>query len=319
MAILMRVRGWAAVAVVMSATGCELVREPTVVEPLERPATVHAILRAGDDTVRVLISRARVLGPRVDIVPVTGAEVWIHGPSGRVALRETGPEMAPCMALPPTPPVGSPEDDEGEGCYIGVLPAPVQPGERYGLSITLPSGDLVVGETNVPMPPTVSLKSSSRLVLRTTRDGTAAPASVGLVWSRGPDAVALQFGVGPGVAYVGDEVVPGASCWVYSPPFFAPWTRRPAGEMELQVFDAGCDMVPSPPETGPVEPVPWDSISFAVYVAAADTAYGYYYEHHLGNDVLPWPRAAAGLEGAVGVFGAVAVTKVPLMIVRENP
>jgi len=321
MAILMRIRGCAAVAAALMATGCDLVREPTVIDSLEHPATVHAILRAGDDTVRVLISRARALND-FDMVPVTGAEVWIHGPSGPVALRETGPGMGPCTGGVPVSPAESPGDAEGAGCYIGVLPTTVRSGERYGLRIRLPSGELVVGETYVPIPPTVSLNSASRLVLRTGPDGWVDPPVVRMMWSRGPDAAALEFDVGLGVAYAGGDVVPGAWCVVSASPYpfltYLFGRRDPAGEIELRVYGAACEVMPDPTDPGRVETVHWDSVSVTVHVAAADTAYRDYVENRFDN-VRPWPRAAAGLEGAVGVFGAVAVTEVPLMIVRENP
>lgn len=317
MAILRHLRVPVAVAAVTVAMGCDR-DDPTIPSASRGPVTVQAILRAGDDTVRVAITQTRfsLFGTR--LAPVSGAEVWIHGPHASVALRETGPELVACLWAPPGAPTEPPDDDVAGGCYVGVLPAAIQPGERYGLSITLPDGNMVEGETFVPKPGTVTLEAGGRVVLPPAGPGLGWPVGVDLAWSRDSDAVALQFDLQRSVPYAADKVIEGGACSVaYT--FEPSRTRAAAGTGELQVYRVHCIRQVDPDDPNRYEPIAWDSVKTAVYVVAENPEYGYFTDYLLFEEAMPLPKASAGIRGAVGVFGAVTVTGVPIVFVQDDP
>lgn len=306
----------------IAVAACELQREPTAVGPLDVPPAVHAILRAGDDTVRVAITGARFpgFGNSTEVEPVSGADVRIHGPFGSVVLQEAAPGMGQCLRRHEDQ---EPGVDAEPGCYVQLLPEAVQAGERYGLSITLPTGEVVTGETHVPTPATLSLESGGRVVVDADSVGGQVMVRVGLEWSRAPDAVALEFSLLQVAAFAGGETAPAVACGIG---FDMEPRRTPAaaGTGEVRVFHISCFKPIDPEDPFRLTEVAWDSIAAVVQVAAADSAYAFFEDSIRTADALPWPRAAVGLEGAVGpegavgVFGAVAVTEVPLVLIRAK-
>lgn len=317
MAILRRLDGAAAFVAMIAAAGCELEREPTEVGPLEVPIAVHAVLRSGDDTARVVITRGRFYGNwgRPSVHPISHADVRIHGPFGSVVLQEAAPGLGRCLLQPGESEIGV---DAEAGCYARVLPAAVQAGERYGLAITLPSGEVVTGETYVPTPATLSLESGGRLVVDAGSNGTWVQARIGMEWSRAPDAESLDFWLVPVAAFAGGEEVPAAACAIgHDVELNRAWEASGTGE--VRIFQIYCFSRPDPEDPYRVVEVAWDSIAAVVQATAADSVYGRFMDSVMSGDALRWPRAAAGLDGAVGYFGAVAVTEVPLLLIRAKP
>lgn len=309
------------VAAAFGAAGCDLVREPTPLGPLEHAVAVHAVLRADDDTARVLISRTRIDAPESGFDPVSGADVRISGPFGDAVLREAAPGMGRCTNDIFVPGTGTDAPDAEAGCYAAILPAAVRAGGRYGLRITLPNGDIVTGETVVPAAPSITTGTDGepRLAVPADGDADAVPAVLTFSWS-GVDAAAMtEVGFSQRAVFLGDTVAAEDVMCGVSYSLFPVGAEDGSAPWELRVSGASCAARQDPEDPNGWQPVAWDSIAAAVHVTAFDSTYARYVEEVLQENARRRDRSSMGIEGAVGVFGSVAVGKRPVMLIRDRP
>ncbi|HEX7048970.1 MAG TPA: hypothetical protein VF188_02060 [Longimicrobiales bacterium] len=294
-----------AAAILLAAGGCDLLRDSTAVDDLERAIAVHAIVWAGSDTVRVLITRI-VESPAPGEFPVgrvTGAEVYVTGPEGSVRLGEAVGPFGPCLIG------GLPSDGEeepprtGAGCYTGRLRAAVVPGTRYTLLTVLPSGDTIRGAAVAPEPPEIIAPAAgARVAFRNDE-----PANFEVRWRSGQGTALLYTSLTDATPFVDDRAPLDGGCiteWASGEP------RAGEDHIDVHLFRVECYVQdPGDADSGP-RPIAWDSARVHLRVAAFDTAYARFITEIHGESVMRG-EAGAGLSGAVGVFaGAAAAERV---------
>lgn len=208
----------ALVALLALAAGCEIVPPPTAVD-LEPSVQLNAVLRAGADTVAVLLERTGTENGSLRTTPVSGAQVRLAGPGAEVMLREAPAGFAACVRSF-DPSTGLPANGPaGPGCYAGVVPGGVRAGGTYSLAADLPGHAPVTARTTVPLPPEpVFPVAGTRIPLRlTTSPGGSLlfTDALTLRWRTHRQGERVLPGVAAGRVYRGGRVVPGAQCGVY--------------------------------------------------------------------------------------------------------
>src|SRR5690606_4683215 len=131
----------------LSLGGCDLLRDPSPLDTATEMVTVHAMLVAGEDTARVLLTRAQALDvpPPLAVEPVPGASVRLIRGEQAIELAAGG-GCVPRFGIPNEP-------DLAAGCYAGAVSGGIAAGARYEFEITLPGGARIEGATTVPEPP----------------------------------------------------------------------------------------------------------------------------------------------------------------------
>jgi hypothetical protein len=208
----------ALVALLVLAAGCDVVPPPTGVD-LEPSLQLNAVLRAGADTVAVLLERTGTENGVVRTVPVTGAQLRFTGPGGEVALREAPSGFAACVRSF-DPSTGIPANGPaGPGCYAGVVPGGVRAGASYSLAADVPGHAPATARTTVPLPPEpVYPVAGTRIPLRLTPGPGGSllfTDALTLRWRTHRQGERVLPGVAAGRVYRGGRVVPGAQCGVY--------------------------------------------------------------------------------------------------------
>lgn len=291
-----RVAGYLLLA---GAGGCDFQRDPVSVD-VAGSVGVFSVLRAGSDTVSVLI-----LGfpdnpePFVrSYTPIAGAEVHLGVGNTSVRLEEAPAGFARCAQSD-----GAPADMTG-GCYVAVIPGGVRPDGRYTLAIRLPGGGTVRGETVVPQPP-VLISPGPGARVRAAADGPGY--LLDLVWE-------TPAGVGAVDVSIRTDL---ASCSIFyeeqlstSGSFRLGGARPGRDSTVLRIAGVGCS------ERG--VPVRVDSIGARVRITAYDTAYARYADEAVQRNAVLVERASAGLQGAIGVFGAAASTERGVIFARTD-
>jgi hypothetical protein len=308
MALLRPRRAAGALALAAIAGACtDFVRPPDFVPGDPDQLLVHAVLHAGSDSVAVRVSR--VGGGEVG-TPVSGAEVRLAGGAGEAVLLEVREGSGPCSAhlFIPDPFAGVPG-----GCYVARFPGGVRAGVEYQLEVQLPTGQRARGRTVVPLPPVAQapeeglrvsaadisgwLVAAEPLVLRWTAPRQVALAvSATRSWSSRPATAPCQSQLlrpQPGETFV-----------------FLPEELH-ADSLGVLPGAGACDTVPQP------QPLVLDSVELAVGITVYDGAYIAYIREW--NNGIPAPDAAAGLEGAYGVFGSAATTTRRIRLVWQKP
>lgn len=128
--------------------GCGFVRPPTEIENLEPQFGVFSLVRAGSDTISVLVARFPATG---QVEGVSGATVKFIAASDTLVLIEQPASDTTCAR----------NSFDGNalsiaGCYRAALPSRVQIGATYGLVADVPGFGRIVGSTRVPTPPTIT-------------------------------------------------------------------------------------------------------------------------------------------------------------------
>jgi hypothetical protein len=288
----------AAITVVVS-PGCVDVTEPA--RDLSGHRAVYAVLEVGSTMVRLIAEEIHESGLRM---PLEGGSAMVEGPHGGIALAEGPSGPGACLAgtdgapVPPEP-----------GCYTGHLPQPTSAGDSVTLDVTFVDGTVLRGRLLAPAVPVASIPPDSQRVRVVERSSVGFPIAV--------VPVSLEAAVGarrvdllPVVEaawWTGTTIDP-RDCRVSasSAPFRG---RSPAGEDDLLIHAVRCvagDFV-----------LPWDSIDLEVQVVAMEENYAEYTTRALCSGLVAEARAGFGIEGAVGVFGAVAVARLPLRLVFE--
>jgi len=268
-------------------------RDPVTLDPEGGQLMVHAVLQAGGDTVAVLLTRVPSSGGDVPgVQPVSGASVQIAGAGQQVQLDEAPAGFSSCTgeAGLPVPPIGP-------GCYAAVLPGGVQAGARYTLAVQVPGGETVRGEAIVPAVPGIELPAAAARVGAPRDSGGQPVASIPVRWRGGGGA---GFGVGLRVTalFAGGQPVPGFTCTFGQ----SVGGLLPAGTdtATVRVNLGGCE--------GPAGPVQHDSAHARLLVVSYDSAFTRYARllaDYPGKPIAR-ERFAAGVTGALGLFGAVS-------------
>ncbi len=293
-------------------TGCE--RAPTPLEYTREHTVVYSVLSAGTAAVAVQVMRSDPNSSEAR--PVSGAEVLLRRDAEAATrlIEGTGATPGECGG-DPVPPLA------GRGCYRGTLLEPVEPGARYHLLIALPSGDTVRGTAAVPRAPAVTEpQHGSRYPVRCAREDRCEAesipgqplvrlASVGIRWESSADAARIELDLLPGDVYGGGGRLADARCRLETFTPFAVEDR--SGAADIGVYSVECTR---PDAT----PVPWDSVAARVVVAAFDTAYARYAASVLESESVRESQAAAGIQGALGVFAGVALTDQRIIFIRQR-
>lgn len=143
---------------------CDPTRPAT---PLDDPGdytSVHAVLFAGSDEARVLVTRIRPLLLPIApgrAVPVTGARVTLRGDGRAWTLVTAADTVDRCTSMTLS---------LAAGCYIATIPGGIRAEARYTLDIVLPDGDIVTGETTVPGEPHIVTPTGKPTFLTTVTD-----------------------------------------------------------------------------------------------------------------------------------------------------
>lgn len=307
----------ATLALAALAAGCDLTRGPTPLELTGETVSVHSVLRARSDTVAVWLTRSLPGtgedGPELE--PISGAQVRISGPGGSVELAEVTDTVRPCGRLDWVD-THSP-DRPGAGCYGAIFPAGIEHGARYELLVVLPGGDTIRGATVVPEAP-VLLAPANHTRIEVPAWSSSSPAeTLEVRWRLDPEARSVR--PGPGLvaerAFERGAVQAGAFCQLVAWPGGDPVGSTEV-RVDLEIYSANCYRPPT--ETSPPAAIDWDSIHVLLRVPACDTACARYQEQVANQRYAPEDRASAGLKGAYGLFGGLALAERSLVLVRKR-
>jgi hypothetical protein len=303
-----------------AAAGCNPILPPTGVD-LPPSVQLNALLRAGVDTVAVLIERTGTEGGSLRTVPVSGAQVRLSGPGGEVVLREAPAGFAACVrefdgASPE--PVRQPI---AAGCYAGLAPGGVHAGGTYSLAADLPGHGPVTARTTLPHPPEpVTPTEGARFAMRPLYPGPGDPPA-------GSDALVLRWrtrrageqvipSTAPGAVFRGGRAVAGAECGVY---------LRGLGQVVVdgRMRDGFADSLAVRGEIGgcgewtgsgpsrQFRPLRADSVEVYLHLTALDSVY----TRARGGDALREGSASVGVTGAYGMFVGLASSRRRILFV----
>lgn len=303
MAVLRRFAGCAAA---LSVWGCGEATAP--IHPAEASVAVHAVLAAGTDTARVLLTRydPDALAD-VRFSGISGAAVRVARAGDTIQLPEAPAGFRDCDFDPFQPDTNEPA---GPGCYGGIVPGGLREGERYALRITLPGGGSVSGTATIPARPEILAPAAGRVVPVRLPDGpvTGGPGSSFPVRWKAPDAGRVEIAIVRPQAFRDGRALTGVLCRVQQGPL--PDELIESDSVLHQVVSAFCS------RGG--EGVRWDSISVVMMVTAYDTAYARFARDVVSKESVRRGRATAGLDGAYGVFAGAASAERRLTLVPAN-
>ena len=288
MGTLSPVRAAAILALCPLLVGCDSSTDPA---PLPEFTLVHSVVLAGSHTIRVRLERVDgELGIRYMV------------PEARVAFRSEAGETvlpwvpgSPCVEAVTLPVVGL------KGCYTTELSDPLTAGAEYAITADFTDGSgPVTGQTRVPLQPVFRILEQPWM--RYPLPHPFIP--VRLEWD--PDPVAgriearLEFlrGHQRGGAWTVDDC---------SVDLNDPFVHDPrTGPAEIRIRSIGCDF-------------DWDSIHVRLVSTAFDTAYARYVRLAGASSLgIPADQTSAGVEGALGLFGAAASSAGEFYILRES-
>ena len=302
----------AAGAALAALCACSLTRADTPVGADPDQLLVYSVLRAGGDTVQVLVTRLGTDPVRPGSAGVSGARVELSGGGVRIRLAEAPGGFRPCTELL----VGPAQAVIEPGCYAAVLPGGVRVGERYDLAIELPGGAAVHGGTTVPPPPALLRPVEGTHVPFAWSGFLGDAGPVRVAWER-PESGVLMLGARAGRLWRGGVAASPGQCQVILVttdftglvgfPVEAPGDSMTARAI-LQGCEAGSLGTSSPPP---------DSVEAFVDATAADSAFARY--ARVSSDGVAQSRASFGITGAYGVFGSATRTARRVVLVPAPP
>lgn len=313
------IRRCAALALLLALAGCGFLRTPAEIDPPTDTMLVHAVLQAGSDTVRVLLTRPhadRSAEGRAE--PISGATVRVAGGGSTALLREAPEGFGRCLTPRPSGDPSPPPPHAERGCYAAVLPGGVRAGERYLLEVDAPGGRRATGETVVPAAPEwIEPVRDERLVTRWSQ-GPGTAASLMLRWRSSAASMEIPVVVAAEV-YAGGSRIPDTFCSVI---LILPdgsvlgWRAGlvPSDSVRVRVQLGNCVRRGEQAGVGP--PIQPDSAAAELVLAGYDAAYAAYLDG-FGRQGVRAERASSGLKGAFGVFGSVAAARRRVVIVVE--
>lgn len=311
-----RPRDWLALTLAAAAIG-GCFRDPVTIDLDEETPAVHAILETGADSVLVVISRPAPNTPFqwVPYLGVGGAEVRLIAALDTTWLVET--PAAPCVGL------WYGDEGSGEGCYRANLATPIVAGATYRLEVRLPDGTRVTGETTTPHPvrlrsPGPGLHVTADCIHESACYGESLPvppyhrpvATIPLGWTTPPSVSVAEAAIRPVAVYYRGAVYPGEACGLGH--FSGGGFTATRDTLEWTIPDIGCrgDLYAE------LHQARFDSIRADISVIAWNDHYSRYIEHSRGRGIRV-AAASPGLEGAYGVFGAVAPATRTVILVRD--
>jgi hypothetical protein len=287
---------------------CELVRDPTPLEVTTERVAVHSVLIAGDSQAVVMLTRIPAVsrGQPLRPLPVSGATVRITGAGRTVSLGATG-RWQDCIEEF----AGASAEAETlkDACYVGIVPGGIVGGEVYELRVDrTSSADIITGRTEMPRPVEIrSPAAGATLEFRT--DATSPPSvpALALTWSDPPAGHALHLRLKinhPTCFNSGLVEVDGRGQDIHvSTGTSLDLTGRDS--VSVRGWYLSCAPLPSATQFD-------GALHFALYDAS-------YTRHSLiyGPSSLPLEDVSIGLNGAIGVFGSVAVARLPVRVIRR--
>jgi hypothetical protein len=299
MAPMMRAGGFIGVGMAVVTSGCVDATEPS--RDLSAHRAVYAVLEVGSTMVRVLAEEIHESGLRS---PLEGGTAVVEGPQGATALGEGASGPGVCSSGTGSAPV-----QPAPGCYTGHLPQATSEGDSVRLDMTFADGSVLRGALRAPAVPVASIPPDSQRITVIYRSNASFPIAVvpvGLESAVG----AYRVDILPVVesAYITGDAIDPRDCVVHASSAPFP-TRSLSGEADLVIHAVRClraDVA-----------LPWDSVDLTAQVVAMDENYAEYTTRALCSGLVSEARAGFGIEGAVGVFGAVAVAALPLRLVFE--
>jgi hypothetical protein len=259
---------------------------------LDPEVAVHSVLLAGSPYAAVFITRVHpsTAGRQRWIDPVPGADVVLHSPEGDIVLTEFPGSADPCYR----PYADGAAWQASRGCYWAALPGGVRTGGRYALSIRLPDGSVVTGETTVPEAPALVAPTESEQVAIRGGEGV-----VSVRWTPTPPMARVELAVEASTA----------SCWAA--------VGRPLAYASFVTLDPGLGETHEVRLRGGCEDARF-AFPARFVLMSFDTAYARYADEVLGQAWSSHGRASAGLTGALGVFGSAAASdrRVEIVLTR---
>lgn len=298
----------------LQCTACDFQRDPVRVQPAETEIIVHSLLRAGSDTVSVLLEQPRLgSGPgEARFAPVSGAAVRISGPGISVVLDEAPTAFAACVGADPFTPGEAPIKPIGPGCYAAVLPGGVRPGEQYELRADIPNSGTIRGEVTIPGTPVISSPVANAQVPVRTRSSDFEPAGEVAVGFVMPAGLGVDVVLRPITAFKGGGAAPGTRCRLEQ----GGSLLRAAADVDSARVLIRSPLACSSPGSPARADAP-DSLSAEVLVTAYDTAY-LRYAYAVRDEAVGRRRASAGITGALGVFGGAATASRSILLVPRT-
>jgi hypothetical protein len=283
------------------ATACGFTREPTAIENLEPQFGVFSLVRAGSDTVSVLVVRFPASG---EVQGVPGATVRFIASGDTVVLTEEPTSSTAC--------VGDSFDGTPRnigGCYRAAVVGQVQVGAVYGLVADVPGFGRVVGSTRIPAPPVVAEPTEGSRFAASFRNGS---------WPTMPVRVEAPVGT----ARIEVTLIPNDSmrrCEAYfidySGGAFGIMAVDPeAGETLAARFLANCFTPNSGPQPLGELPALFRATTFdSTYARFAEIAF----DRQSGSMLLR--NARAGIDRGVGYFAGAATAEVRIILTGSGP
>lgn len=276
--------------------------EPAGPSPVYSAGTaVYSVLEVGSALVRVVAESYLETGRQ----PLSGATGIVSSPGGSATLTEAVDSLLACFQAKGGINIGG-----DEGCLAGLLPQPVAAGDPLTLRLDLPDGRVIRGSLLSPGVPIASIPADSQRVTARFQSDPLAIAIVPVVLDSAPGAERVEVIAEVERAFSGGggATIDPWRCEVSSaaPPF-----RRPLlqGAHDFNLHGVICLVDGS--EVG------WDSLDLSLHVVAMEVNYATYRDLAHGSSSLDVTRAGFGVDGAVGVFGAVATAVVPLRVVYQ--
>jgi hypothetical protein len=268
--------------------------EPTQIELLDARIIVHSLLRAGEDSVRVFVARVDPQGSSAResaLVAVANARVRIARGADTVVLST----RSHCVNGNEFPANSS---DLDNGCYAGVIPSGVRPGETYQLFVDV-DGEAARGEALVPTLP-VMHSPAPGITLQYSRTHKPELATSAFVrWSGTEPGRRIDLSLRPVRrecnAAIAQPNLQGGSARI---------VLLTADTATIAAFDVFC-----PNDSQSIFPA-------ELLLTAYDAAYTKYLADVTSTTVRP-ETAAAGLTEGLGVFAAAATVAVPVTLVRR--
>jgi len=298
-----RIRWFALLAPVLLVACREVAGPEPMFEPL---VALYAVLQPDSSVVRLLADQ---LGGGGERAPLSGGAGIVQTPGGAVTLVEFADSLRGCFVT-----VDGTTGPATPGCYVGRLPQAPVPGDSVTFQFALPGGGTVVGAALVPGAPVATIPAEFHRVT-TDFQGESAEnpyplARVPIDLGSAPFASSVRATASVARAYYGGATFDIRNCGTRSS--MTPFEAAPyQGRREFVLNDAIC--------TRDGRPLgPWDSLDVSVHVSAVDANYSAYIRGVVENSALTVSRAGFGVDGAVGVFGAVATTTVSFRVVYEG-
>lgn len=292
------------------AAGC--VREADPFDLDSDDVAVHLVLTAGETEVAALLTRS---GDAANSIPVGDAEIrLIAGPDTTPLVFDAD---RGCGFSGGNPAFG------GVPCYFGTPAAPIQAGATYGLEIVLADGGVVTGATTVPQRAEIESPAPDTPVVVQCGSpescfGQYVPdppylipvGTVAVTWDLPPGAAGsgVTLAVRPLQAFRNGVAYSSGTCHLG---FTFGGFATAADSALWEISGISCSQ--------PLAEARFDSVHAEVIVAVTDPGYHRYIVALSEGQTVRASSISEGLDGAWGVFGAVAPTARPFTIVRSPP